>query len=299
VLRAVRAERERSTDGRTILVAGEHEDFYDPDFWIYNDVVVQHPGGALDLFGYPREVFPPTDFHSATVAGSGLILIGRLGYRDERRLGVTPVLRVDLDSFAVGEVATSGTPPGWIYKHTAALSVDGGAILVRGGNVVRAETSLTELESIDDWRLDLASWRWERLTERAWPRFEVFRRDRKQLHLYELESLGFERRYGLEDPARAERLRQDLGRDPDPRSLDELFRPAVAHEVVPEVEDESWVSRIRVGEVVVRYAWTYGRAIVLTIEGALPEATVDALTADLVRKLQVVENAACELQRLP
>jgi hypothetical protein len=28
-------------DGRTVLIGGEHEDFYDPDFYIYNDVVVK------------------------------------------------------------------------------------------------------------------------------------------------------------------------------------------------------------------------------------------------------------------
>src|SRR5690349_2118201 len=30
-------------DGRIIHVAGEHEDAYDSDFCIYNDVVVEHP----------------------------------------------------------------------------------------------------------------------------------------------------------------------------------------------------------------------------------------------------------------
>jgi len=28
------------TDGRIVLIAGEHEEYYDPDFYIYNDVVV-------------------------------------------------------------------------------------------------------------------------------------------------------------------------------------------------------------------------------------------------------------------
>src|SRR5258708_2223735 len=37
-------------DGRTILIAGEHEDYYDPDFYIYNDVVVLHPSGRIDIF---------------------------------------------------------------------------------------------------------------------------------------------------------------------------------------------------------------------------------------------------------
>src|SRR5262245_25043463 len=34
--------------GRLVCVGGEHEDFYDPDFCIYNDVVVLGPNGAVE-----------------------------------------------------------------------------------------------------------------------------------------------------------------------------------------------------------------------------------------------------------
>ncbi|KAK4148918.1 hypothetical protein C8A00DRAFT_19337 [Chaetomidium leptoderma] len=34
-------------DGRIVYIAGEHEDYYDPDFNIYNDVVVVHRHGAV------------------------------------------------------------------------------------------------------------------------------------------------------------------------------------------------------------------------------------------------------------
>src|ERR1043165_9270995 len=54
-------------DGRTIYIAGEHEDFYDSDFYIYNDVVVTHPDGTIDFYCYRKSDFPPTDFHSATL----------------------------------------------------------------------------------------------------------------------------------------------------------------------------------------------------------------------------------------
>lgn len=37
----------RLPDGRLVYVAGEHEDFYDPDFFIYNDVVVVHGYGDV------------------------------------------------------------------------------------------------------------------------------------------------------------------------------------------------------------------------------------------------------------
>ena len=53
-------------DRRIIQIAGEHEDSYDPDFCIYNDVLVHHPDGTIEIFGYPEADFPPTDFHTAS-----------------------------------------------------------------------------------------------------------------------------------------------------------------------------------------------------------------------------------------
>jgi hypothetical protein len=43
-------------DGRAICVGGEHEDYYDPDFHIYNDVVVLGPLNEIEIYGYPKEV---------------------------------------------------------------------------------------------------------------------------------------------------------------------------------------------------------------------------------------------------
>jgi Ankyrin repeats (3 copies) len=38
-------------DGRIIEIAGEHEDYYDPNFLIYNDVFVHEPDGKISVFG--------------------------------------------------------------------------------------------------------------------------------------------------------------------------------------------------------------------------------------------------------
>src|SRR5262249_36012233 len=50
------------SDGRIVQIAGEHEDGYDPDFCIYNDVFVHAGVGSVVIYGYPESVFPPTDF---------------------------------------------------------------------------------------------------------------------------------------------------------------------------------------------------------------------------------------------
>ncbi|MEH2084323.1 MAG: ankyrin repeat domain-containing protein [Nostoc sp.] len=56
-------------DGRIVEIAGEHEDYYDSNFCIYNDVVVYQGDGSFQIFGYPQDVFEPTDFYSATLVG--------------------------------------------------------------------------------------------------------------------------------------------------------------------------------------------------------------------------------------
>lgn len=56
-------------DGRTLLIAGEQEDHYDPDFFIYNDVIEIDSKGGIRIFGFPTDAFPPTDFHTATMVG--------------------------------------------------------------------------------------------------------------------------------------------------------------------------------------------------------------------------------------
>lgn len=120
-------------DGRLVFVAGEHEDHYDDDFCIYADVTVLGTDSNVDHFVYPEEVFPPTDFHSATLVGDQIWLIGSLGYPENRRNGQTQVLRLNTMSFAVTPVQTSGSGPGWIHGHRAALTEDG--ILVTGGKI--------------------------------------------------------------------------------------------------------------------------------------------------------------------
>jgi len=120
-------------DGRWVQIAGEHEDYYDPDFCIYNDVVVHDGNGNAQLYIYPSEVFPPTDFHTATLADDAIFLIGSLGYVENRPTGRTQVLRLNLKDFSIDRIETSGEAPGWISRHRARL--DGNRIVVWGGKV--------------------------------------------------------------------------------------------------------------------------------------------------------------------
>jgi ankyrin repeat protein len=123
------------SDGRIVQIAGEHEDGYDPDFCIYNDVFVHTGEGNVIIYGYPKSVFQPTDFHTATLVGDSIYLIGSLGYHGSRQYGETPVYRLDTTTFQIEEVETRGNKPGWIYKHRAIL-LSPREIQVFGGEIV-------------------------------------------------------------------------------------------------------------------------------------------------------------------
>ncbi|MET0382102.1 MAG: ankyrin repeat domain-containing protein [Burkholderiaceae bacterium] len=135
-------------DGRIVQIGGEHEDAHDPNFCIYNDVFVHEADGAIRIYGYPKQDFPPTDFHTATLVMDAIYVIGSVGYRGERLYGGTPVYRLDLSTFRIDRLETSGDCPGWIYKHRAVASspheirVNGGSVATSvGGAEARTRNS--------------------------------------------------------------------------------------------------------------------------------------------------------------
>ncbi len=152
-------------DGRFVQIAGEHEDHYDPDFTIYNDVVVHDGRGAFEIYGYPRDVFPPTDFHTATLCPDGIYIVGCLGYVDERRPGFTPVFRLKIDSWEIESVATSGEMPGWIFEHRARYEPERNVIAISGGQICIEDKDGDQqfLPNEQRFELDLNRFAWRRI----------------------------------------------------------------------------------------------------------------------------------------
>jgi hypothetical protein len=278
-------------DGRVLCVAGEHEDFYDADFFIYNDVILRHPDGRIEIFGYPREIFPPTDFHSATLVGNRLILIGNLGYPEDRRPHETPVFALDLTTFAFAPVSTSGGNPGWIHGHTASLSADRQSLLVHGGKLDPGGPGRSLPENIDDWRLDLVSWTWKRLTRRDWPRWEFARADGRANHLWEIEQAAWARQVGWEKDFQdqMDKLETRLGVRPDLDLLAALFHPPLDHEALPGGDEEYNTFRRKIGGVTVRYVVDMN-SVTMTVEGSLSAEHVSSLASDLRDKLSRLEG---------
>jgi len=307
-------------DGVVVEIGGEHEDHYMPDFAIYNDLVVHTPDG-IEIYGYPCSIFPPTDFHTATLVDGSIVLIGSVGYPEDRRVGETQVLSVECPGWAVSSVQCDGDPPGWISSHRAELQGTA-AIKVSGGQLYSGGLGL--VENIDDWMLHLDGWRWERLTDRRWPRFEAYRQDGEKNHLFSLRQAQFDTqinwpslyaavaaRDGQEAADRLERRQREkeldrlrdlsaqLGGEPRLDLLDSLYRPSVPHEWIPEDEDE-WdeVHRIRVDGVVVRYVEDMWR-VQVTVEGELSAELVEIIRQDLTATLEGLERVPITSRTIP
>lgn len=149
-------------DGRKVQIGGEHEDSYDPDFCIYNDVFVHAPDGDIRIYGYAESVFPPTDFHTATLIGSLIYVVGSLNYVGNRKAGFTPVYALDTRTFAIRRVDAQGEMPGWIYSHRTFLYNDS-VLLIRGGTIAsRAGDEEIHEANPHEYQLDLSTLIWRR-----------------------------------------------------------------------------------------------------------------------------------------
>jgi hypothetical protein len=149
-------------DGRFVEIGGEHEDYYDPDFCIYNDVVIHHGAGQFQVLGYPKDVFPPTDFHSATLVGEVVYIIGGLGYQGERNFGTTPIFRLDCRTWKIEAVESCGDNPGWIYQHKAWFDGSHGIVIFEGTICREVSGEEQHTENKERFALDLVEMKWSR-----------------------------------------------------------------------------------------------------------------------------------------
>lgn len=99
--------------GVHILIGGEFEDYYDPEFCIYNDVIrVDTNTKTYTVYGYPKADFPPTDFHAAISIGKDIWVVGSLGYNSSARSEEPiQVLRLDKETMKMTRVETIGDVP--------------------------------------------------------------------------------------------------------------------------------------------------------------------------------------------
>jgi hypothetical protein len=276
-------------DGRVIHIGGEHEDYYDPDFFIYNDVTVINADGSIEIRGYARDVFPPTDFHSATLAGNSIVIIGCLGYPDQRIAGRTPVYQLALNTMTITPVESSGEAPGWLQRHSAKLSDDGRAVIVRDGEVWLGDKR-TMQENIDEWSLDIASGRWTRLTALDWQRWTMVRADRKRNRLYDVRQELWHQEHGW--PGLQSYWKHDD--KPDFKALAALYR---LDETAPPPEQGSKHNAYRVTIDGVPVRFTEGSwSVQAMVEGRLSSARLDELQLATLATLERLDASKWEIE---
>ena len=260
-------------DGRTVFIAGEHEDHYDPDFHIYNDVAILNKGGDFEFYCYPESTFEPTDFHTATLVEDKIIIIGSLGYPEKRIKNHTPVYILNTENMEISKVNTSGNQPGWIHDHTAILNTNNTVTIEKGLVYLDEENSLRE--NHDSWILNLETWEWERLTDKQWITLEFIREDKFRNHLWELRhTLWYQKVNWKNDYEKhINEFKTQLGHIPDLSIINTLYSFDFEHTPAKEIEEESNAFTIVVDKIRLRF---YEDSFFLrcTIEGDLDKNTV-------------------------
>lgn len=275
-------------NGSVVHIGGEHEDSYDPDFFIYNDVTVIERDGRISIHGYGEEVFPPTDFHTATLVGDSIFIIGRLGHNAARLVGTTPVYRLDLPSLHISRVETRGEAPGWIHAHSAKLGDDGVHIEIEGGERWHGDDH-PMTENIDAWTFHTTTAQWTRRTRRDWQHWLVVPLNRRPTRLWETRQEAWTRRNAHHGFASY----WHEADEPDLAALERLYRPG---EDAPPPEEGA---RYNVFSMVVdgiRVRFKEERFWVeAVVEGRLADHRLSALQHQTLALVERIAGTPCEL----
>ena len=283
-------------DGTTVYIGGEHEDYYDEDFYIYNDVIVKALQGEIIIYSYPEDVFPPTDSHTATLVGNKIYIIGCIGYPEQRDYSDTPVYVLSLKDYSIEKLSTHGDAPHWLYKHKAKYIMGDNAIYCEYGEV--QNTELNEcVENLATWRLCLKSGLWSCIEIKPWTRWRLARADEQRNHLYDIGSLESasrrqsESKYDAETKAKLLALNYPL----DFNKYKARYSPPIKHEIIE--SDEYRRHLILIDGVVICYDET-SWGITVTIEGNLPATLISTLKSHsltVFSEIEATENKIIEL----
>lgn len=276
-------------DGRVILIGGEYEDHYDPQFYIYHDVIIKHPDGKIDIFVYPKAMFNPTDFHSATLIGEEIYVIGGVGYVNDRNYKSTPIYKLNIHSLDIKKIE-SRNHIGLIGSHTAILKDN--QIIIKGGQILSDDNTL--MDNIDDWAFNPNTLTFKNLTNHVWQGFMVQRKDFHWLSLFDYHCLLFDRDYNPDEfEDKFNQLTNKLGIEPNLTTYQQIFIPPIYHHQDQDDKSAIWIDGIKI-----RYVDNLDD-IGVYIEGQLSDDKVQLLADNLCYKLSKLENTPCQIQFLP
>ena len=307
-------------DGRMVYIGGEHEDSYDPDFYIYNDIVIITPDGEITIYGYPEKDFPPTDFHSATLHGKEIILIGALSYIENRDPSETQVLRLNTEDWSIKKQKTT-QPPGWISKHQHTYQPTSKTIQISTPQKWTSENDLAT--DFSTWELNLTTWAWQCIEQKNWSQYKLSRSDGEMNNLWnirhhlEMEAVGMSHvnvsdyLHGddMDEEMKAQiqesldEMAQDskkLASNTDLSLVPNLYKPSTPHTCVelPEIDldEEDEESYIEYNSHCIEIAGTHIKffeesdSVIMRVEGILSNETITSILNETCKNLANLES---------
>lgn len=282
-------------DGTEIYIAGEHEDYYDPDFRIYNDVVIIYPDQTIKLLQYPHQDFPPTDFHTASLDAEQqhIILVGSMGHPERRDLQTTQVAIFNLLTTQIKLIKTTGHAPSWLNQHEV-IWIDNDVLEVSAGHVLLTVPEVDYplfIRNLYRWQLNTINWQWHKPEQSEYQHWYLCRQDQGNLCLFDMSCLIRDHQHHKEAISQAEQhLISKLGFLPSIEVYQALYQPDYPHQsghVDPDKKVEYNEYYIQVAGVQILYIEEFNH-IQMIAEHAIDPALMQQLVVDLKVKLEAL-----------
>lgn len=282
-------------DNKEIYIAGEHEDGYDPDFNIYNDVVVVDENDNIDIYTYPENVFPPTDFHSATlIKPETILIIGNLGYSKNRQHGKTQVLSLNIKTFEIQQIETFGENPGWIHEHRAVLSKDKQSVIINGGKIDEKDQDFLQ-DNLDTFALNLTDMKWSKITTYPFPNWSYARKDKKRNAINEIRSYYNYDHKREKDNYYKKSIWKALGYLPAEKLLKQLYDiDGFETEYIEKGFDDHRVVKIKINGVSIKIKEDW-HTIKMVAEGEISEENLQKIQQGILKNLEAIEQTDFEV----
>jgi hypothetical protein len=116
-----------NVNGVLYFIGGEHEDYYDPNFFIYNDVI-KIEDRKVTIYWYPRDIFPPTDFHASVYLNGFIWIFGNIGYKSLRKKFIQ-VCRLNINTMKIENLNNSSGPL-WTHFEDNSITIQDNSIKV-------------------------------------------------------------------------------------------------------------------------------------------------------------------------
>ena len=160
----------------------DYNDYYNPDFKIYNDVCIKADGlKKIELWSYPEEQFPPVYNHD-TVYDKNMNLVyitGGLGLGERQRKNITEIYQLNLETKDIEHVDTLGESPPCLHNHhTKMWNYD--LIEMRDGNILKNGKAIKNLYV---WYFNLKTKTWLKQKQEIYQHWLITSSDSDELFL--------------------------------------------------------------------------------------------------------------------